>query len=215
MDGNRRWARERGLPTLEGHKKGYETFKQVAAWCKEQDIEHLAVYAFSTENWNRSKEEVGYLMRLMRDLLTKGLPQMHKEDVAIHIVGDLARFPDDIQELTEALHSKNPKSASHHLWVAASYGGRPEILAAVKTLLQEGAGEVSEQGFTDKLWTAGMPAPDIIIRTGGEKRLSNFLMWHSGYSELFFRDTLWPDFSEQELRDVLKEYAQRKRNFGK
>jgi undecaprenyl diphosphate synthase len=215
MDGNRRWARERGLPTVKGHQAGYKTFKQVAQWCKEAGVTHLAVYAFSTENWKRNEEEVGYLMDLMRELLEKGLPDMHKEDVAVHIVGDLSLFPEDIQSSIQRLHSKNPASPTQHLWVCASYGGKSEVVAAANRLLQGGVKEVTEEEFTRALWTADMPAADIIIRTGGEKRLSNFLMWHSGYSELFFIDTYWPDFSQAELQRVLDEFATRKRNYGK
>ena len=214
MDGNRRWAKEQGLATIEGHKAGYEKFKEVAEWCKEAGLKHLAVYAFSTENWNRNKEEVSYLLDLMRELLEKGLPEMHKQDVAVHIVGDLSRFPDDIQTSIDTLHGRNPVDPAHHLWVCASYGGKPELLAAVNTLLARGVQGVSEKEVSDVLWTAGMPDPDIIIRTGGQRRLSNFLLWHAGYAELFFIDTYWPAFSKREFTQILHDYGARTRNYG-
>jgi undecaprenyl diphosphate synthase len=179
------------------------------------DVHHLVVYAFSTENWNRSKEEVGYLMDLMRVLLHERLDAPHKPDEAIHIVGDHARFPQDIQDLISKLHSRNVPTAAFHFWVCASYGGKSEILSAVHALLAQQKNTVTEEEFTSALWTARMPNPDIIIRTGGEKRLSNFLLWRSGYSELFFLDTYWPDFSKEELETVIAEFAGRKRNYGK
>lgn len=214
MDGNRRWAHTHNLPTVEGHRKGYETLKEVAVWCKEREIHHLAVYAFSTENWKRSEEEVGYLMDLMRTLLQERLAKTQVLEEAVHVVGDYTRFPVDIQELITTLHARNSPDATYHLWVCASYGGKPEILAAVNSLLHRGVGEVTEEEFTRTLWSVGMPAPDIIIRTGGEKRLSNFLLWLSGYSELFFLDTYWPDFSKEDLNGVLTDFASRKRNYG-
>ncbi|MBP9749399.1 MAG: di-trans,poly-cis-decaprenylcistransferase [Candidatus Pacebacteria bacterium] len=215
MDGNRRWARVRDVPTLMGHTSGYEKLKETEGWCKEANVRHLAVYAFSTENWNRGAEEVGYLMDLMRTVLHDRLEKLQSPDVAVHIVGDCGRFPKDIQDLIAAVHSKNRADAEYHLWVCASYGGKSEILAAVNALIQEGVQEVTEECFTGALWTAAMPAPDIIVRTGGERRLSNFLMWHSGYSELFFLDTLWPDFSKEEFDGILAEFAERTRNYGR
>ena len=216
MDGNRRWAKERGLPTVQGHRAGYKKMREVAGWCKEVGVQHLAVYAFSTENWNRGPEEVDYLMALMRELLGKGLHGItDDDDVAIHIVGDLALFPQDIQEGIIALHAENAPDAKRHLWVCASYGGKPEILSAVNTLLQEGVHEVDATQFTQRLWTGGMPAPDIILRTGGQRRLSNFLLWHSGYSELFFLDTFWPAFSRKEFDTMLSDFSARTRNYGK
>ncbi len=214
MDGNRRWARERGLPTFEGHRRGYEKLKEVMEWCRDAGVTHVVVYALSTENWKRAEEEVSYLMDLFRTILDEQAAKLQSEGVAVHFVGDLARFPEDIQAHMREVHAKNAPDATHHMWVAASYGGRPEILAAVNTLIREGATHVDEALFASRLWAAGMPDPDIIIRTGGEKRLSNFLSWQTVYSELFFVDTFWPDFSKRELDAILSEFATRERRRG-
>jgi undecaprenyl diphosphate synthase len=215
MDGNRRWARERGLPTLEGHKRGFKKLQKVMEWCKDEQVSHLVVYALSTENWNRAAEEVSYLMDLFREALTDELKKLQSEGVAIHFAGDLTRFPKDLQEAMDDIHTQNKKHAQYHLWVAGSYGGRPEILDAVNQLIREGVTRVDEKVFTKRLWTAGMPDPDIIIRTGGEKRLSNFLPWQSVYAELFFVDTYWPAFSKSEFVSVLRGYKRRERRHGK
>lgn len=214
MDGNRRWAKERNLPPLEGHRAGYEKLKEVTKWCTNLGVRHLVVYAFSTENWKRSSDEVGYLMDLMRTLLRDQLAESPHPDEAIHIVGDHTRFPDDIQKSIIELHNRNTPYAKRHLWVCASYGGRQEVLAAIHTLPPHTAAVVTEEEFTQALWTGSMPEPDIIIRTGGEKRLSNFLLWHAGYSELFFLDTFWPDFSKEEFDAVCTEFAHRTRKYG-
>lgn len=214
MDGNRRWAKKRLLPTMKGHHKGYEKLQEVQEWCKEKQIGHLVVYAFSTENWNRSQEEVDYLMDLMRKLIQEWLPKLHENNTAMHVAGDLARFPEDIQQSIHSLHEANPKDATFHLWVAASYGGRSEIVAAANTLLEKGVMQVNEESFSEALWTKGMPDPEIIIRTGGQQRLSNFLLWHAAYSELWFTDTLWPDFSKKDFEVALTDLAVRQRNFG-
>jgi len=215
LDGNRRWAKEQGLSSYEGHKEGFENLKRLAEWAKEEGVPHLAVYIFSTENWKRTKEEVGYLMNMMRTQLKKQFTELKGEDVAVHFVGDLTLFDADIQELIREMHEANPKNPKRHLWLAASYGGRAEIVSAVNTLLESGAQKVTEEDFERVLWTSGMPDPDIIIRTGGDKRLSNFLTWASVYSELFFVDTFWPAFSREQFLGILKEYDERKRNFGK
>ncbi len=215
MDGNRRWAREQGLPTLEGHRRGYKKSKQVMGWCKDAGVTHLVVYALSTENWNRAKEEVSYLMDLFRTLLTAEVDSLQREGVAVHFSGDLTRFPDDLQEMMNSVHVKNKKASQYHLWIAGSYGGRPEILEAVNKIIAEGVTQVDEKTFASRLWTAGMPDPDIIIRTGGEKRLSNFLPWQSVYSELFFVDTYWPAFSKREFDTILRAYARRERRLGR
>ncbi len=215
MDGNRRWARERGLPTLEGHRKGYQKLKQVMEWCRDAGVTHLVVYALSTENWNRAKEEVSYLMDLFRTTITTEMKHLQKEGVAVHFAGDLSRFPEDLQEQMSAVHEANKRNASSHLWIAGGYGGRPEILEAVNKIIAEGITQVDERTFASRLWTSGMPDPDIIVRTGGEKRLSNFLPWQSVYSELFFVDTYWPAFSKREFDSILRAYARRERRMGK
>jgi len=213
MDGNRRWAQGRGKPVTEGHRAGYGKLKEVVEWCKEGGVYDLVVYAFSTENWRRAEEEVGGLMQLMRHVLEHELAELRSHDVAVRVVGNLARFPEDLQQSIARLHETNSPDAQYRLWVCASYGGRAEIVDAAAKLVRVG-GEVTEARFTEALWSHGMPDPDLVVRTGGQQRLSNFLPWQSVYSELFFLDTLWPDFSRDEWNAVLAEYGERKRNFG-
>ncbi len=215
LDGNRRWAREIGKHTVEGHKEGFKKLKNIISWCKEEKIQHLVVYGFSTENWNRSKEEVGYLMDLFRVTLKKHLDSLQKEGVALHVVGEVGLFPEDIQDLIKKINKSSKVGMKGHVWLALSYGGRSEIISAVNKLINNDVKEVTEKDFKNAMWTADMPDPDLIIRTGGEKRLSNFLTWSSVYSELFFVDTYWPAFSRDEFNAVLEEYYEREKRHGK
>lgn len=215
MDGNRRWAKERGLETLEGHKAGAEKIFELAEWANEADIEEVILYTFSTENWNRAEEEVGYLMRLAEELFTEQLPKFKESSVKLRFIGDLSRASERIQSVMKNAEEETKDGGKGTLVFAFSYGGRPEILVAVNKLLQEGKDVVSEEEFSGALWSAGLRDPDLILRTGGERRLSNFLPWQSVYSELFFTDTKWPDFSKEEFSAVLAEYAERERRHGK
>lgn len=220
MDGNRRWAKGQGLPTYEGHARGYGKLKEVSEWCRDAGVHNLIVYALSTENWKRTPEEVSYLMDLFRTILHEEVKKLQGEGVQVRFLGDLARFPDDIQKLMKETHDANDPHAVYTLGVAASYGGRAEILAAVNTAIKNGnyntsSGELDEEAFSKLLWTHDLPDPDIIIRTGGERRLSGFLTWESVYSELFFTDTYWPDFSKEEFHAILDAYATRERRHGK
>lgn len=213
MDGNRRWAREHGLPTLEGHKKGLGNFDSAARWVREAGVKHLAIYALSTENWNRSEDEVSYLLELFDSAIHDAFGRLEEEGVRLHFVGDLSRFPNELQEKFKTLEEKSAKHSDFHVWICASYGGRLEVLEAAR-VLQERGEEVTEESLRSAMWSAGMPDPDLIIRTGGEKRLSNFLLWQAAYSELFFSDTYWPGFSNEELEAILEEYASRERRYG-
>ena len=212
LDGNRRWAKERGLPTLEGHRRGFENLKNAARWVRDRGIRHLVVYAFSTENWNRAPEEVTYLMDIMRDAASSDTNELVKEGVRIRFAGERERLAPDLQKSLTEMERESEKNTELTLWVCLSYGGRAEIIAAARSAAE--VGEINEVSLTERLWTSGMPDPDIIIRTGGAQRLSNFLTWQSVYSELFFLNTFWPDFSEKDLDAVLAEYAARTRNFG-
>lgn len=214
LDGNRRWAKERNLPTIDGHKKGYTKLKETITWCNEIGIQHVVAYVFSTENWNRSKDEVGYLMDLIRFMFEKEIHKIRKENWAVRMLGDMDMFPEDIQKLIKEIHETNPANPEFTVWLAASYGGRAEILAGVNALLKEEVENVTEESFAQSLWTAEMPDPELIIRTGGNKRLSNFLAWSSTYSELFFLDMYWPDFSKEKLLSILEEFSTKKPNFG-
>jgi len=215
MDGNRRWARERGLPTFEGHRFGYEKLKELLEWVKEVDVPNLIVYALSTENLKRSEEEVSYLFNLFRTAVRGELEKIAGEGARIIFAGERKKFPKDIQEMISSIEEKTRENHRYHFVIAAPYGGRSEIIHAVNSLLKKGAQSVDEKEFNNYLWTAGIPDPDLIIRTSGEMRLSNFLLWQSVYSELFFTKTYWPDFSRGEFMDILGEYERRERRRGK
>lgn len=213
MDGNRRWAKARGLPKLEGHRAGVETLKNAVRFIRDRGVKHLAVYAFSTENWNREPAEITYLMDLFRTFVRKEAKELGKEGVRIRVIGQRERFAKDLQELMDSTEKETSQNDAITLWVCLSYGGRAEIVAAANAAAK--GEEITEETLAHNLWTAEMPDPDIIIRTSGENRLSGFLTWHSVYSELFFVDTFWPDFSEKEFDDILAEFATRERRNGK
>lgn len=214
MDGNRRWAAARGLPTLEGHRAGFETLKEVARWSKDVGVETTIFYAFSTENWKRSPEEVSYLMELFEWALVNEFKKIMDENARVRFIGERTRFSPKVKDLMERVETDSAANTGGNLVIAVSYGGRAEIVAAAEVVAKQG-GVITEESFAAALWTAGIPDPDIVVRTGGEKRLSNFLPWQSTYSELFFSDTLWPDYSKEEFDALLAEYAARRRNFGK
>ena len=214
MDGNRRWAKERGLPTLEGHRVGLlETFRNTVRFVCARGIKHLVVYMFSTENWNREPAEVSYLMELFRESIQKEMKELGKEGVRIRFVGQRERFSQVLQQAMNDAEKETIQNDAITLLCCLSYGGRAEIVAAANAAAKNG--EITEDTLTQNLWTAQMPEPDIIIRTSGEKRLSGFLTWQSVYSELFFTDTFWPDFTEKEFDTILTEFSQRKRRHGK
>lgn len=215
MDGNRRWARAHNKPVFEGHSEGYKKLQDVVKWAHEAGIEHLVAYAFSTENWQRSEEEVGYLIKLFRFILDNETKKMIAEKVRVCFVGDRARFSEDVQESMMKMETETAKDFDITLHIAMSYGGRAEILSATNVLLAEGATSVTEEEFSKKLWTYPMPDPDLIIRTSGEHRLSGFLAWQSVYSELFFVESLWPEFQQEEFQDILNEYAGREQRLGR
>lgn len=215
MDGNRRWAKEKGLQTLEGHHAGYARVKEMIDAVHKAHIPHMVCYAFSTENWNRSEEEVNYLMQL----LTKGIQELkdeyrnRPEKVNIRIIGERARLPQNLRNEIEEIEKAHHAEPELTVWIALSYGGRAEIVDAVNRAIEKGE-PVNEESFSKFLWTAGMPDPDLIIRTSGEYRISNFLLWQSAYSELFFVDAYWPDFGETEFQSILEQYGKRKRRKG-
>jgi undecaprenyl diphosphate synthase len=215
MDGNRRWARAQDKPVFEGHSEGYKKLQEMVRWAREAGIPHMVAYAFSTENWQRSEEEVGYLLKLFRSILENEIKKMVSERIRVRFIGDRSRFGEEVQKMMEKMETETAAAYDITLHLAMSYGGRAEILAAVKALLEEEATVVSEEAFANNLWSHPMPDPDLIIRTGGEKRLSGFLPWQSVYSELFFSDSFWPAFSKEEFDSILAEFAQRERRRGK
>ena len=213
LDGNRRWAKERDLPKLEGHRAGMENLKNATRFIRDSGVRHLIVYAFSTENWSREPAEVSYLMELFRESIKKEMKELGKEGVRIRFVGQRERFSVDLQNAMDEKDKETKVNRDITLWVCLSYGGRAEIVAAANATAKNG--EVTEETLSKNLWTAEMPDPDIIIRPGGEKRLSGFLAWQSIYSELFFIDTFWPDFGKEEFDAILAEFVLRERRRGK
>lgn len=217
MDGNRRWAKERGLPTLEGHRKGGDVLLDSIRFGTDKNIPHAVYYAFSTENWKRSKQEVEYLMRLFGKWLDRIETELLAEaegKVRVRIVGRREDFREELQARMNHLEEISTTSDNTTtVWVALSYGGRAEIVEAVNRAIEKGE-EVHEQSFKELLWTAELPDPDIIVRTSGEQRLSNFLTWSSVYSELYFIEKHWPALTNEDFEDILNEYGKRERRRG-
>ena len=217
MDGNGRWARARGLPRLMGHRAGTENIRRVLEGCVEFGIKVLTIYAFSTENWARPPEEVQGLMRLLNETIQRQLPELHRNGVQIRHSGRLSGIDPSLQEQIRSAVELTQHNDRIILNVAFNYGGRAEILDAIRHLMADGIRpeELTEELFSRYLYTGGLPDPDLIIRTGGEYRLSNFLIWQAAYAEYYATPTFWPDFDKEELRKALIEYARRERRFGK
>jgi undecaprenyl diphosphate synthase len=216
-DGNRRWAKQQGLKSLEGHKKGYENLLDFSDWCKNRGVKVLTAFGFSTENWNRSKEEIDYLMKLLETGLINNLGKDKKDGVKIRIIGQRDHLPQSLIKAIEKIETETKNNSNLFLNLAISYGGKWDILNAVKNIIKDGisADKIDEKLFESHLSTAGLPNPDFIIRAGGEMRLSNFVLWQAAYSELYFSPKLWPDFSEQDLDIALEEFDKRSRRFGR
>ena len=213
LDGNRRWAKERGLPTLEGHRRGFENLRPIVLAARDFGITHVIVYAFSTENWNRSKDEVSYLMGIFENMAHESLSQLSEEGVAVRFAGQRERFSENLQSAMQRAEAGSPAHPRITLWICLSYGGKAEIVLAAQKAAESGTA-ITEESLSRFLWTAGMPDPDLIIRTGGEQRLSNFLLWQAAYSEFFFLKTYWPAFTSGDLKNILEEYSQRERRMG-
>jgi len=212
LDGNRRWAKENGLPQFDGHHQGYKKMLECALWVRERGIKHLVVYAFSTENWSRSEEEISNIKKIAFTALERDRSFMKKERIRVVFIGDRGRLT-DLSERMSRMEEETAHNDGLTIWVCLSYGSRAEITAAARAISRSNV-EITEESLRKHFWSAEMPDPDLIIRTGGQKRLSNFLLWQAAYSELFFIDALWPDFSEVILDSVLEEFAVRRRNFG-
>ncbi|MFH1315842.1 MAG: polyprenyl diphosphate synthase [Candidatus Uhrbacteria bacterium] len=216
LDGNRRWARSRNLPTFEGHRRGYDRVKEVGDWCLARRIKYLTVYAFSTENWKRSQEEVGYLMDLLYLALTKEVDYYVQRNIRLRVIGRRRELSDKLIKAINEAEDRTKNNTAAQINLCINYGGRAEIVAGVQKLIDAGisSDKVTEEIFADQLWTAGLPDPELIIRTSGEHRLSGFLTWSGVYSELLFIDKHWPDFAEQDLDDALTWFSNRSRRFG-
>lgn len=216
IDGNRRWAKQRGLPSLEGHRRGYNLVKKVAQWCVDRGIDVLTIYAFSTENWKRSKEEVDYLMKLTGLALSKDLDVLHRKNIKLAVIGRVKQLPENLQVHIQRAVEKTKHNTGGTLQLALNYGGRAEIVDAVRKVVRTArdASKIDEESISKALYTKNQPDPDLIIRTSGEQRLSGFLAWQGVYSELMFVNKNWPDFKERDLDAALEEYAKRQRRFG-
>ncbi|MBR6027267.1 MAG: isoprenyl transferase [Neisseriaceae bacterium] len=215
MDGNGRWAKKRFLPRVMGHKKGVDQLEAAVRRCSELGVEYLTVFAFSTENWRRPSDEVSFLMGLFVEALKKKVQALHRNGLRLRVIGNRDNFPAQIVEgieESEALTANNPGMT---LTIAADYGGRQDILRATNALLKEGLTEITEADMVRHLSLGDAPEPDLFIRTGGEARISNFMLWQMAYAELYFTDTLWPDFDANELDKAIASFQKRERRFGR
>ncbi len=216
MDGNRRWARKRGLAIIQGHRRVSEKLiEELADHCITRGIKYLTLWAFSTENWNRDPMEVKLVMELFREMLTKSIDRLHQKEIKINTIGDLSRFDDDIKTKIEQGVAQTSLNKKLTLTLALNYGGRDELLRTINKLINQSVAKVSAELVDQHLDTANLPPVDLIIRPGGERRLSGFLLWQAEYSELYFSDILMPDFGATELDKAIEDYQERQRRFGK
>jgi undecaprenyl diphosphate synthase len=220
MDGNGRWAKARGLPRVLGHKKGSETLRGIMEGCREMGLHYLTIYAFSAENWKRPVVEVSDLMELLRHYLDREIATFHKNGIRLRVIGDKDKLAPDIRKQINDAEELTRNNTAFNLTVALSYGARQEMLQAVRALAADiksgktSAENVNETTLSSLLYTQDLPDPDLLIRTGGEHRLSNFLLWQSAYAELYFTPVLWPDFTVKHLQEAIHEYASRERRYG-
>ncbi|MCZ4305381.1 polyprenyl diphosphate synthase [Zoogloeaceae bacterium G21618-S1] len=217
MDGNGRWARKRFLPRVAGHVRGVETVRATIRSCIERNITHLTLFAFSSENWRRPADEVSFLMQLFMRSLKKEIERIHENEIRFRVIGDLSRFDDELVAMIRDAEALTAGNTRLNLTIAANYGGRWDILQGVRRLVADAGPttEITEEALEPYLSMAFAPEPDLFIRTGGEKRISNFLLWQLAYTELYFTDTLWPDFGDEALDAALASYRQRERRFGR
>ena len=218
LDGNGRWAKRRGLPRTAGHAAGAETFRRIATYCKDIGIDYLTVYAFSTENWKRPREEVDTIMGLLGKYLREAVDTMERDHIRLKILGDPEMLPKNLRDLIDETADISTHYEGFQANVCLNYGGRDEIVRAALRFAEDykagKAATLTEESFSNYMFSAGIPDPDLIIRPGGEMRLSNFLMWESAYSELIFTDVLWPDFTSRDIDAAIAEYQRRDRRFG-
>lgn len=220
MDGNGRWAKKRGLPRQAGHRSGAQTFRKITKYCEERGIKYLTVYAFSTENWKRPASEVDGIMRLFEEYLRESISDFKKENIRTRFIGDFSPLAPGIRDLMKQAEELTKDKTGLCLNIAINYGGREEIVNAARRIAKDveqggmSPGDIDESYFESRLYTAGQPDPDLIIRPSGEFRISNFLLWQSAYAEYLFTDVLWPDFKPADLDRALEQYAHRNRRFG-
>ena len=220
MDGNGRWAKKRGLPRTAGHKVGAEVFRTIATYCKDLGVDYLTVYAFSTENWKRPQEEVNTIMGLLKKYLLEAIDTMAKDNIRLRFLGDLGALSPELQKLAAETNAISATLDGFQANICLNYGGRAEILRAAQAYAADcvngacSSDDLNEEGFGNYLFSAGLPDPDLMIRPGGEQRISNFLLWQCAYAEFIFTDTLWPDFKKEDLDAAIIEYQRRNRRYG-
>ena len=215
MDGNRRWAKEKGLPSAIGHKKGVDSLKATMRACDDFGIKYLTVYAFSTENWNRKPEEVNFLMDLLGETLKNELKEMHENNVVISFIGDTTKLSDKLQKILANAIDTTKNNTGVNLQIAFNYGSRAEIVKAVQDIVNSGEKNITEELVSKYLYTSNIPDPDLLIRTGGEMRISNYLLWQIAYSEFIVIPEFWPDFDKEKLAECIEEFDSRNRRWGK
>ncbi|XXQ68009.1 isoprenyl transferase [Neisseriaceae bacterium B1] len=215
MDGNGRWAKKRFLPRVMGHKQGLDVLENMCRVCAEVGVQYLTVFAFSTENWRRPVDEVSFLMGLFLTALQKKVVKMHKNGLRLKVIGDRTRFSPEIQQSIAEAEQLTANNTGLTLTIAADYGGRWDILQAANALIKEGKTEIAESDLSSKLMLPDAPEPDLFIRTGGETRISNFMLWQMAYAEFYFTDMLWPDFKDEEIHKAFASFKQRERRFGR
>ena len=220
LDGNGRWAKKRGLPRTAGHKVGAETFRTIATYCRDIGIDYLTVYAFSTENWKRHQEEVDTIMSLLKAYLLEAIDTMERDNVRLNFMGDMTVLSDELRALVDHANGISAKLDGCQCNICINYGGRAEIVQAAKKFAAEcvegnlDVNDLTEDLFDSYLYSAGIPSPELLIRPGGEMRLSNFLLWQCAYAEFYYTDVLWPDFSKEELHKAIAAFQSRNRRFG-
>ena len=219
LDGNGRWAKKRGLPRTAGHAAGAETFRRIATYCKDIGVDYLTVYAFSTENWKRPEGEVKTIMRLLGKYLQEAIDTMERDHIRMRVFGDVEGLSPELQQMVEKTREISQRYEGFQANICLNYGGRDEIVNAAKRYAADLAagradGELTEEDFASYLYSAGVPDPDLMIRPGGEQRISNFLLWQCAYAEFYFTDVLWPDFSPAELDKAIAVYQSRDRRYG-
>jgi len=219
LDGNGRWAKKRGLPRTAGHAVGSETFRKIALYCRDIGVDYLTVYAFSTENWKRPEEEIKTIMRLLNKYLHEAIDTMERDHIKMRVFGDVEGLPEELQRLVAETNEISKRYEGFQANICLNYGGRAEIIHAAERYAadrMEGKieGPLTEEGFSEYLYSSGVPDPDLLIRPGGEQRISNFLLWQCAYSEFYFTDVLWPDFSPEELDKAIEVYRKRDRRYG-
>lgn len=215
MDGNGRWAKERGLPRIAGHREGAESLREILKACAEFGVKYLTVYAFSTENWRRPRDEVDFLMNLFSETIDREIDELMANRVKLIFLGRISKFSPKLQKKMKEAMEKTKKNDRITLNVMVNYGGRAELVDAVNAIINEGLGAIEEETISQRLYTKGIPDPDLLIRTASEMRVSNFLLWQIAYAEIYVTPVLWPDFRREQLKEAIEDYKKRVRKFGK